>query len=91
MTNGRNRLAGAMLRHNQGKVDKVDNTTDKGMRKCNIQQLDRIIFFRRNLSSEELFTEVRDVGREEYKSGPRQHMENFLKVVKILKIVRMDV
>ena len=52
------------------------------MRKCKIQQLDTINFFRRNLNSEKLFTEVRDVGGEEYKSGPRQHMENFLKVVR---------
>ena len=40
------------------------------------------IIFRRNLNSEELFAEVRDVVREEYESGPQQHMENFLKVVR---------
>ena len=51
------------------------------MRKCKSQQLDRMYFLRRDLNSEKLFTEARDGGREENKSGPRQLLENFLKVV----------
>ena len=39
-------------------------------------------FLRWDLNIEKLFTEVRDDGREENKSGPQQHMENFLKVVR---------
>ena len=53
---------------NQGIVDEINNTTDKEVSKCKFQQLDRIYFFRWNLNSEKLFTEVRDVGREEYKN-----------------------
>ena len=53
-----------------GATDKINDTTDKGMRKCKSQQPDRMYFLRWDLNSEKLFTEVRDDGREENKSGP---------------------
>ena len=66
---------------NQGRLDKIDDTTDKGARKCKSQQLDRMYFLRRDLNSEKLFTEARDDGREENIGVPWQHIDNFLKVV----------
>ena len=67
---------------NQGKLDKINDTTDKGVRKYKSQQLDRIYFLRRDLNSEKMFTETRDDGREENKRGPWQHMNNYLNVIR---------
>ena len=44
LTNGRNRLTVAVLWHDQGNVDKKNNTKDKKMRKSKFQQLDIIYF-----------------------------------------------